>query len=390
MRVLFLSDGIPPFVMGGMQKHTLNSVKYLVKYGIDVHLVHCVLHNDDIPSDKEVVNSIFGFKDNPEGFTHQCIKFPPPGKIPGHYVRASKQNARDIYNLVQNQLNSFDFVYIQGFCGWELLENKGKYPHLKMGVHFHGLEMFQQQINAKEKLKSKLLSKPVKRNIALADYSFSLGGKLNEILSNLGVPEEGIIDIPGGIDATWINNSEIKKLNNGLLRVLFVGRYERRKAVEEIHEALTSFKGNANIEFEFVGPIPESVQVKQENVKYLGLIKSVDKMKEIYRRTDLLLCPSYSEGMPNVILEAMSQSCSVLATNVGANALLVNEKTGYLIESNTPESIVSQLNNIINNTAELQLKQEESRKLVNESFSWEVIAKSTIEFLKQFERANTK
>ena len=85
-----------------------------------------------------------------------------------------------------------------------------------------------------------------------------------------------------------------------------------------------------------------------------------------------------------------SRSCSVLATNVGANALLVNEKTGYLIESNTPESIVSQLNNIISNKNELQLKQEESRKLINESFSWEVIAKSTIEFLKQFEGANTK
>ncbi|MBK7816242.1 MAG: glycosyltransferase [Sphingobacteriaceae bacterium] len=36
------------------------------------------------------------------------------------------------------------------------------------------------------------------------------------------------------------------------------------------------------------------------------------------RACDVLICPSFSEGFPNVILEAMSNGLAVAATNVGA------------------------------------------------------------------------
>lgn len=390
MKVLFLSDGIPPFIMGGMQKHSLNSVKYLVKNNVSIHLIHCVWSNDTIPSTEEVVSSIFGTTQIPEGFSHECLKFPPAGKLPGHYIRASKQYSRAIYALIKDQLKNFDFVYIQGFSGWELLEHKADHPQLKTGVHFHGLEMFQQHVNTKEKLKSKLLVKPVRKNIQLADYNFSLGGKLNTILLDLGVKKERIIEIPGGIDQAWISKSIERKQLSDQLKVLFVGRYERRKAIDEIYEAIRNMNADLEISFDFVGPIPESAQLKSSLVSYSGMIKSSDEIMKKYQESDVLLCPSFSEGMPNVILEAMSQKCAVLATDVGANSLLINEETGYLITENSSETIKNTLIKISENRNQLAEKQQKSFELIRDKFSWEIVAQQTIEFLKQFERADSK
>ena len=43
------------------------------------------------------------------------------------------------------------------------------------------------------------------------------------------------------------------------------------------------------------------------------------------------MCPSYSEGMPNVIMEAMSRGLAIIATDVGAVSKLVDEENGWLI-----------------------------------------------------------
>ena len=45
------------------------------------------------------------------------------------------------------------------------------------------------------------------------------------------------------------------------------------------------------------------------------------------------MCPSYSEGMPNVILEAMSRGLAIMATDVGAVRLLVSEDNGILLNN---------------------------------------------------------
>ena len=42
MKVLMITDGINPFVIGGMQKHSANLAKHLTLSGCKVTLVHCV------------------------------------------------------------------------------------------------------------------------------------------------------------------------------------------------------------------------------------------------------------------------------------------------------------------------------------------------------------
>ena len=60
MHILLLTDGITPFVTGGMQRHSANLAKYFTLAGAKVSLVHCVENGKSQPSDQEVNESLFG------------------------------------------------------------------------------------------------------------------------------------------------------------------------------------------------------------------------------------------------------------------------------------------------------------------------------------------
>ena len=58
MKILFLSDGITPFVVGGMQQHSYRLAKYLVLNGNEVTLFHFVQKGQPIPSESEKIPNV--------------------------------------------------------------------------------------------------------------------------------------------------------------------------------------------------------------------------------------------------------------------------------------------------------------------------------------------
>ena len=103
---------------------------------------------------------------------------------------------------------------------------------------------------------------------------------------------------------------------------------------------------NPNFEFHFVGPIPRTIN--QKNIHYHGVIQNENELKQIFDFADSLVLPSISEGMPNVILEAMSRGLSIITTDVGANSLMVSELNGVLIKNNYYRTVFEAMKKIIN------------------------------------------
>ena len=63
----------------------------------------------------------------------------------------------------------------------------------------------------------------------------------------------------------------------------------------------------------------------------------------------MLVIPSLSEGLPNVLLEAMSYAVPVLATEVGAVPEVISDnKNGWLVEAGSVEALTEKLNRILN------------------------------------------
>lgn len=350
MKIAFLTDGIPPYIIGGMQKHSLELAKELVLNGMDVDLFHFVQNNEKIPSSNEVNKLVFNR--NLSFNKVYCTNFPSSIYFPGHYIWNSYKYSKWIFKIIYHDIEKYDFIYAKGFSAWKLLRIKRrKNLNINIGIKFHGYEMFQRPANFRIKLEYFLLRPFVRWNNINADYVFSYGGNITSIIKSIEVPEIKIIEIPSGIQSAWIRNKdEIPLVNKH--KLLFIGRNERRKAYLEICNAIIKIK-NISLEFHFIGPFLENEKIHSNNHKiiYHGLIKDNLIKRNIIDQCDILLCPSFSEGMPNVILESMSRGLSIIASNVGAVSELVNCKNGVLLDSNTSNDILNAIVKLLNLSA---------------------------------------
>jgi glycosyltransferase involved in cell wall biosynthesis len=374
MKLAILADGVYPFVMGGMQRHSSNVVKYLLQRGHEVTLLHAVPNKSkEIPSQDEVCETL-GIPLNSK-FLSLAIRFPEAGWLPGHYIKESYQLSRLFYNRLKDEWKNFDLIYAKGFSAWHLLHMKSKGTNLPpVAVKFHGYEMFQKDADFKSKLQSWMLRGPVKWNNQHADLVFSYGGHITEIIRSIGVRSENIEEVPGAIDANWLRK-EPRPESSETLRFLFVGRNERRKGIQELHRVISKLINLEKFEFHFIGPIPNSVRLKHPSVKYHGSISDSEKIISILDMSDVLVTPSYSEGMPNVILEGMARGLATIASDVGAVNIEVDANCGWLIQPGDEGELMNAMRGAIHmERAELRKMQEASRSKVREHFLWPDVA----------------
>lgn len=399
MKILLLTDGITPFVIGGMQKHSYHLAKYLPLNNVTLHLIHCVSDGDQIPTKDEVFNSLF-LDESVENkliagnnFSSRCLVFPTNGYVPGHYVRRSYIYSEMVFNEIKHFLTEFDFIYAKGFSAWKLIEEKKKgllCPPI--GVKFHGYEMWQKAPSLRVKLEHYVLRFSVKWNSLNADYVFSYGGKITSIISSIGVQSARIIEIPSAINHRDVR--ETVSLPQSPLRFVYLGRYERRKGIEELGIALMKLDGKGiSFNMDFIGPIPEKHQVKLKNINctYHGSISDKYIIQSILDSSDVLICPSHSEGMPNVILEAMSRGLAVIATDVGAVRLLVSEKTGWLLRSSASGEIKNAIMEALyTHNDKLIEKKQNAINHISKEYTWEKITEGLIKTISHISRHTSK
>jgi glycosyltransferase involved in cell wall biosynthesis len=372
MNICLLTDGITPFVTGGMQRHSFNLCNELLRLGNEITLVHCVYGKQKLPKIDEVKERF----ENSKNLTVYTLRFPESSGMPGHYIKESYQYSFAITSLLKDKLPLFDLIYVKGFSGWDLLQQKKK-GKLRTGpvlVNFHGLEMFQEPASFSERLKAYLLKSPVKWNLSQADYCVSYGGKITSILNRIGIPSTKILIIPGAVSDNTLLEKRNLPINS---RFLFVGRYERRKGIEELMQVVASMP---ELEISFVGAIPPSKKIKRSNVHFYGEVKDVNELNNIIDSHTFLIAPSHSEGMPNVILEAMSRGLIPLATRVGAVEELVNTSNGFLFEPKDIQAIRSAIEaaQLLDDEAVLERSSNSINK-IRANFTWSQIISQTIE-----------
>ncbi len=370
MKIALVTDGIQPYVIGGMQRHSYFIAKYLAQNNVYVDLYHCRKNREHDIHKLEV------FTDTEKKFIRSFVIDFPSTKIrfPGHYLLSSYRYSEKIFDVLKKNLDGVDFIYCKGFSGWKLLEEKNtekKFPPI--GVKFHGLNMFQKPPSFRGWLEQLMFRPAVKFNMKYPDYVFSYGGKITAITKHIGIAENKIIEIPTGIEDSFLASGI--RHPTSVIKFLYVGRYERLKGIQEISEAIKNLSRGKNFEFHFIGPIPEKLQLKNKEVKYYGQISSAEEIKKIMDECDFLLLPSYSEGMPNVIIEAMARGLAIIATDVGAVNCLVDSENGFLLNECSVKNIEDAMVAVISLSQEklIQMKNN-SLKKIRKNFLWENIA----------------
>ena len=318
LRVLFLADGLAPFVLGGMQQHSTQLVKHMAPLVESITLVHCGELNGDVPPSSAVLDEL----GNPENVEVVGLPFIDRGLLPGHYIRASLRVSQFFFEAVGDKLNSYDAVYAQGLMGDAFL---GKHP--KVIVNLHGLEMFQPSYSWRERLGKQLMKGIFRRQIRKAWRVVSLGGQLTDILVEQGADLTSISVIPNGIESKWIlTRKEIEtkaaKRSAGSIKFVMVGRNEYRKGFHILQKAMRSLE--QPIELHMIGDWPHW-DTGIHCVVHHGVIRERQKLMTTLDDCDVLLLPSLSEGMPTVVLEALARVLHVIGTDVGAMSAIEDE-----------------------------------------------------------------
>jgi glycosyltransferase involved in cell wall biosynthesis len=138
----------------------------------------------------------------------------------------------------------------------------------------------------------------------------------------------------------------------GPLRILFVGRLVPEKGPTVLLEALTLLRERGTpVTATFVGggPLADELQAQVRDrdlvqVATLLGVRGQDDLPDLYRDADVFCLPSFAEGLPVVLMEAMSTELPVVTTHIaGIPELVVDGRTGMLVSPGRPDQLADAL-----------------------------------------------
>lgn len=199
-----------------------------------------------------------------------------------------------------------------------------------------------------------------------------------ELIVNNMCNAEKIIVIYNGVDVRYFKKRSV--LKNDFLTITTVARIEKEKGIFDLIEAFEQlYYEYNNIKLVIVGDGSEindlTNEVDRRNLKQavqiLGFRKDV---KNILDYTDIFVLPSYSEGLPLSLLEAMSMGIPVIATNVGGiPEVITDKKEGFLIEPGDILKLKECLSTLILDESTRDYMGKKSEEKVNIMFNIDVM-----------------
>lgn len=156
-----------------------------------------------------------------------------------------------------------------------------------------------------------------------------------------------------------ISAPRVHKQQTGYFTLLFLGLLGKNKGIYDLLECIRDHK----VEFQgklklYIGGNGEIEHVKQL-IKEYGIADIVifegwvsgDKKIELLNKSDAYILPSYKEGLPISILEAMSYGMPIISTPVGGIPEIVsNGENGYLVEPGNKEDIYKAIISLLNDS----------------------------------------
>jgi len=210
-------------------------------------------------------------------------------------------------------------------------------------LHFHAGRMidFYEQLPA--------LGKAIIRSMARsADHCVVLGDLWRHwLVSSLGVSPRAVSVVRNGVPATTL--PRVPRPEGGPFRLLFVGNLLAGKGVTDLLHALAlPDLRNASVTLTLAGgdavdnykTMAECLGIA-ERVNFLGWVSQA-AVRRLLVESDALVLPSYHEGLPLVVLEALASAVPVICTPVGAvPEVLVDRETALFVPPGNRSAIAS-------------------------------------------------
>jgi glycosyltransferase involved in cell wall biosynthesis len=191
---------------------------------------------------------------------------------------------------------------------------------------------------------------------------------------------------PNGYDFDQIDALAAEPLqanSDGRFRILTVGRIDADKGHADLLAAIDQLvreRGRFDILWQILGTGPEEMALRQQ-VKDRGLVDHAEFLGvqpnpfPWYRAADLFCLPSRTEGLPNVLIEALACGTPVIATDCpsGPREILADGRYGQLVPVRDPTALATAIAGHFANREPLRVAAQLGRSSVRERFSCEVV-----------------
>jgi glycosyltransferase involved in cell wall biosynthesis len=220
------------------------------------------------------------------------------------------------------------------------------------------------------------------------------GKELYEIFSRASPHVRSIS--PSSVSFRDVSPSPAARFNQEKLRLLSVGRLQRAKGLEELMKAIEKVADKAHrFEVSIVGRDAHGgryLEKLKEEVARLGLRDVVrfhghvpfgEDLMKFYRESAVFVLPSYSEGRPKVLYEAMISGMAIIATKTGGIPEVIEHGVnGLLIEPGDVDGLAALLARACEDRKMLQRLSESAARRATE-FTVERSAKHAADAIRQ-------
>jgi len=206
----------------------------------------------------------------------------------------------------------------------------------KIIVFFHGWEKWCYNFI----YNNLLLREIFKLNLNMVDHIIVLSEDFKKDLLNIGY--ENITVLKTMFDGDIYRKYDVIEKEN--LEFVYLGRLQKEKGIFEILEAINLLKKkNIEIKMNFIGWFYDNeTEIKfnkllkkyhlKKNCSLLGYLEGEEKVIAL-QNSDVFVFPSYREGCPTSVIEAMAAGLFIIATNVGSiPEIIENGVNGFIVE----------------------------------------------------------
>lgn len=215
-----------------------------------------------------------------------------------------------------------------------------------------------------------------------SDYLLTVSDSLTEEINFFYKKAAMVNSVYNGVNHNTFkaSNSTIHKKASNDIELIFVGALNKRKGEFDLVHAISQINFN-NIKLKIIGEGPARENLKSE-IASLKLTDSVSLIKNLphqelirhLEHADIFVLPSYSEGLPKVLLEAMITNNIIIVSDIGPHKSVINERRGVFFKTGDRASLTNALNDVISN---IHIKRElatNAKQHVLNNYTWSCVA----------------
>lgn len=370
--------------------------KFLVRNGVDIHVV--TQHNPGIAYEEEM-----------DGAQIHRFKWWEPKEFKALiYFKGFKDNIRLITYLVSL---FFNLIWIVRKYHIDILHAHHTIPtglvsvvvgklmgvpvvltsHL-MDITTHGTDEGPLG-NIKDFESSFFFRKLLTFTLNNSDQIIAVSADLEKRIEHMDINPEKIMVLRNAVDLDRFKpNKNVNMRNKVGIRdndifILFIGHLEPFKGIFELLDGFYQINvQNKNTRLMIIGEGHQETEVRKivneyqinESVIFTGKI-SPEEIQNYYQMADIFVLPSYTEGLPLVVVEAMACGLPIVASCVGGIPEVVeNNENGFLISPRNVGELKTKLEQLIVNQDLREKFGSKSLEIVNENFNIDYKVKKMI------------